>query len=136
MGVNKMNSIKKFTVVLVSILAVTMTVGVFTSQPVQARATVVFINPGGPCGIIDVTGTLVELHNVRVVTESNKDNRNVSCHGTIVSPFGKTVIYDALNNPFPEISPLNCEMFGKLTTDWKEVISPSGRVTMVCHFKS
>lgn len=133
-----MNSIKKFTVVLVSILAVAMTVGVFTSQPAQARATVVFINPGGPCGIIDVTGTLEELHNVRVVTESNKDNKNVSCHGIIDNTPGKTIIYDAFkNNPFhPEISPLNCEMFGELTTDWKEVISASGRVTMVCHFKS
>lgn len=132
-----MNSIKKFTVVLVSILAVTMTVGVFTSQPAQARATI-FITPNN-CGMIDAGGENVNVGVLdrEIVTQSSNNNITWICKAEFDNPTGKAIRYDAINNPFPDISPLHCEdPFGNRTTDWKEVISASGQATMICHFKS
>ena len=132
-----MNSIKKFTVVLVSILAVTMTVGVFTSQPAQARATV-FITLAN-CGMFDASGNNVSVLDIEIITQSSNNNITWICQAEFDNPTGKPIKYDAFNVPGipPEYLPIMCEDgLGGFTEDWKEVISASGQATTTCHFKS
>jgi len=73
---------------------------------------------------------------VKVITPSKNYNKNVSCHGDLA---------DGMNPPTTAVvldfdsTGLNCcvnfdgQWFS--TTQWHETITPSGNISLTCHFK-
>lgn len=72
---------------------------------------------------------------IKVVTNSNNCNKNVSAHGQYpFMPPSKSTIVDKIE------SGLDCLVYFDnvpfYTSDWHQVITPKGIVTLTCHFKT
>ena len=96
------------------------------------------------CTVLDVDGvsTFTVPDGVKVTTKSSNNNLNVSCHGDLSDRINPT-------SPLPPSSALTfdnqkpggvvcCADFNGstlYTTNWHETITPSGNVTLTCHFK-
>jgi len=86
------------------------------------------------CTVLDTAlDTFVVIESVKVTTPSKNYNKNVSCHGDLpYDPPAKAVVLDFDNTG------LNCcVMFDGQwysTTQWHETITPSGNVSLTCHF--
>jgi hypothetical protein len=96
------------------------------------------------CTVLDLDSktTFEVLNTVKVSTPSRNNNRNVSCHGDLS---------DRPENLPPEFPPLQAVTFDFedtgfkccvnfdgvwVSTDkWHEVITPSGNISLTCHFK-
>jgi hypothetical protein len=74
---------------------------------------------------------------VKVMTPSKNYNKNVSCHGDLpdgMDPPTKAVVLDFDNTEGRECC-VNFDGFWFSTTQWHETITPSGNVSLTCHFK-
>jgi len=72
---------------------------------------------------------------VKVITPSKNYNKNVSCHGDLPATMDlpdKAVVLD-YNNTGRECS-VNFNGTWYSTTQWHETITPSGNVSLTCHF--
>jgi len=95
------------------------------------------------CVVLDVDGTTpFAVHDsVKVTTKSANNNRNVSCHGDLADRMDPTLppppsalTFDSKNTG----GGLCCSDFNGIslsTSNWHETITPSGNVTLTCHFK-
>jgi hypothetical protein len=82
------------------------------------------------CQLFDGLGRLVAAE-AKVKVVNNAGVKLFTCHGTVMpSPTGETVHYDATSPP-PGFEPY-CRISGLPTTDWHEVITPSGHATIQC----
>jgi hypothetical protein len=73
---------------------------------------------------------------VKVITPSKNFNRNVSCHGDLldsVEPPVKAQVLDYDNTLLKCCVNFDGSWFS--TTNWHETITPSGNVSLTCHFK-
>ncbi len=75
-------------------------------------------------------------NSVKVVTPSRNYNKNVSCHGDL--PDGMDSPPQAVVLGFDNTGLSCCVNFDGAwfsTTEWHETITPSGNVSLTCHFK-
>ena len=76
------------------------------------------------------------FESVKVMTPSKNYNKNVSCHGDLPdgmdSP-AKAVVLDFDNTGRKCCVNFDGDWFS--TTQWHETITPSGNVSLTCHFK-
>ncbi|PIV21416.1 MAG: hypothetical protein COS40_07620 [Deltaproteobacteria bacterium CG03_land_8_20_14_0_80_45_14] len=73
---------------------------------------------------------------VKVITPSKNYNKNVSCHGDLpydMDPPAKAIVLDFDNTNLKCCVNFDGQWFS--TTQWHETITPSGNVSLTCHFK-
>jgi hypothetical protein len=78
---------------------------------------------------------------IKVITPSRNLNRNVSCHGELpidTIPPEKAVVWDFENTGLKccvnfSLDPIYADWVS--TSEWHETITPSGNVSLTCHFK-
>jgi hypothetical protein len=87
-----------------------------------------------------VLGTALETFDVydsvKVMTPSKNYNKNVSCHGDLPDGMDsptKAVVLDFDNTGLKCCVNFDSHWFS--TTQWHETITPSGNVSLTCHFK-
>ncbi len=96
------------------------------------------------CTVLDLDSqtTFEVLNTVKVSTPSRNGNRNVSCHGDLSDrpidfpPEGapsQAVTFDFEDTGFKCC--VNFDGVWVSTDKWHEVITPSGNVSLTCHFK-
>ncbi len=76
------------------------------------------------------------LESVKVITPSKNYTKNVSCHGDL--PDGMDSPSNAVVLGFGNTGLKCCVNFDGVwlsTTEWHETITPSGNVSLTCHFK-
>jgi hypothetical protein len=122
-------------VVLLAVVALGM-------APVMAGAQTPGIDAAG-CNVFNTDGlTLFRIDRSHtVITDSSNDNINISCHGDLpdvaLAPPKAEVFqgrdYQILGIPVQCSIVVNDQLF--CTSNWHEVITPSGNVTLTCHFK-
>jgi len=116
---------------VIATLAVGMIPGIVGAQAVVIKDTSIVI--------LDTAYNPYEVFNtVKVMTPSQNCNVNVSSHGVLGDWYPeplptKAVILDYDVIPVPCI--VNFDGIEVRTNDWHEVITPSGRVNLSCHFK-
>jgi len=115
-----------------------LVVGVLIAIPIivnaQGNGAVVIWDDA--CTVLGPNLEVFEVYNtVKVITPSKNYNKNVSCHGDLpegmVSP-ANAVVLD-YNNTGLECS-VNFNGAFYSTTQWHETITPSGNVSLTCHF--
>ncbi len=96
------------------------------------------------CTVLDLDSqtTFEVLNTVKVITPSRNSNKNVSCHGDLSDrpayfspeflPF-QAVTFDIDNTGFKCC--VNFDGVWVSTEIWHEVITPSGNISLTCHFK-
>ena len=101
----------------------------------QGNGAVVIWDDG--CTVLDPTLAEFQVYDtIKVITPSINNTKNVSCHGDLPSgivPPAKAVVLD-YDNTAKEC----CVSFNNVwysTTQWHETITPSGNVSLTCHFK-
>jgi len=118
-----------------------LTVVVLGMVPTLAGAQAVVIKDTS-CTVLDPSKNPFDVFDtIKVVTPSRNLNRNVSCHGELpidTIPPEKAVVWDYENTG------LKCCVNFSLdpnypdwvsTSEWHETITPSGNVSLTCHFK-
>jgi hypothetical protein len=86
------------------------------------------------CIVLDPNGAQFEVFDTtKVNTPSKNCNRNISCHGEVPIPPNKKVIFDKENTGWDCYA--NFDGLWIPTVNWHEVITPSGNVSLTCHFK-
>ncbi len=76
------------------------------------------------------------LESVKVITPSKNYTKNVSCHGDLpdgMSPPPNAVVLDFGNTGLTCC--VNFDGVWLSTAEWHETITPSGNVSLTCHFK-
>ena len=95
------------------------------------------------CTVLDTDGqtTFTVLDSVKVTTKSANQNRNVSCHGDLldrINPMSPAPP-SALTFDYQKTGGVVCcsdfDGISLSTDNWHETITPSGNVTLTCHFK-
>ncbi|MCK4807994.1 MAG: hypothetical protein KAS90_00065 [Candidatus Aenigmarchaeota archaeon] len=122
----------KKTTVLVSLLAV-LVLGIsmtFANGPAIVKKDI-------NCVLMDANQNpfLALASGQNVFTDSKNNNSKITCHGTLptgVSPPTKAVVMT--NKDHPNI--MCWTGYGPFTSDWKAVITPSGKVMLSCHYKT
>jgi hypothetical protein len=95
------------------------------------------------CTVLDVDGQtpFTVQDSVKVTTKSANQNRNVSCHGDLADRINPTLPPPPSAQTFDYKNTggvLCCSDFNGTslsTSNWHETITPSGNVTLTCHFK-
>jgi hypothetical protein len=85
---------------------------------------------------VDAINTFDVYDTVKVTTPSRNNNRNVSCHGDL--PDGSILPDNAVVYNFMSTGWKCCVNFDGVwlaTENWHEVITPSGNVSLTCHYK-
>jgi hypothetical protein len=105
--------------------------------PALAGAQAVVIKDSS-CIVLDVTGryTFDVYDTVKVITQSKNANKNISCHGELPigdTPPDKAIVLDYDSTHFRCCVNIDGEYVA--TLDWHETITPSGNVSLTCHFK-
>jgi len=116
-----------------------LVVGVLMLIPIMANAqgngAVVIWDDG--CTVLDPNLDEFEVYDtVKVITPSINNTKNVSCHGDLIAgidPPLKAVVLD-YENTTKECC-VNFNGVWLSTTQWHETITPSGNVSLTCHFK-
>ena len=99
------------------------------------------------CLVLDYNPSLMNppptfevFDSVKVITQSRNLNKNVSCHGDLsdnllsdTAPPPKAVTYDYDNTEWKCCVNFNGDWLA--TLEWHETITPSGNVSLTCHFK-
>jgi len=120
-----------------------LVVGVLMLIPIVANAQAVVIKDTSctVLGTVFVDGNFVletfdVFDSVKVITPSKLYNKNVSCHGDLPDSMdspAKAVVLD-FNSTGVECC-VNFDGNWFSTTQWHETITPSGNVSLTCHFK-
>lgn len=117
-------------VVLLAVVALGM-------APVMAGAQTLGIDAAG-CNVFNTGGlTLFRIDRSHtVITDSSNDNINISCHGDLpdvaLAP-PRAEVFQGRDYQIQCSIVVNGQSF--CTSNWHEVITPSGNVTLTCHFK-
>ena len=92
------------------------------------------------CTVLDLDGlsTFDVSNTIKVSTPSRNCNRNVSCHGDLSDgssylPPDQGVVFNYENSGWE--CRVNFDGVWMPTLNWHQVITPSGQVTLTCHFK-
>jgi len=116
---------------LVSLLVV----GGLMAIPIMAHAQAVVIKDTS-CTVLDTNLQPFDVFDtVKVITPSKNLNKNVSCHGDLldsVEPPVKAQVLDYDNTLLKCCVNFDGSWFS--TTNWHETITPSGNVSLTCHF--
>jgi hypothetical protein len=101
------------------------------STPASDAAPALVISDFG-CNLIDGNGAFAFTTDTHgVVTNSNNDNAMMRCQAQVTpSPDGRAVRWSQDTHPG-----LQCNVLGRLTDDWRNVVSASGNATLICQFK-
>lgn len=89
------------------------------------------------CTVLDIYANAFDMYDtVKVTTPSQNNNRNVSCHGDL--PDGSdlppnAVVYNFTNTGWKCC--VNTDGVWLATENWHVVITPSGNVSLTCHYK-
>ena len=117
---------------LVSLLVV----GGLMVIPIVAHAQAVVIKDTS-CTVLDTDLQPFDVFDtVKVITPSKNNNKNVSCHGDLPDQMdspAKAVVLDFDNTNLKCCVNFDGNWFS--TTQWHETITPSGNVSLTCHFK-
>jgi hypothetical protein len=76
------------------------------------------------------------VDSVKVITPSRNYNKNVSCHGDLPDDWSSpanAVVLEFANTGLKCC--VNFDGFWYSTAEWHETITPSGNVSLTCHFK-
>ena len=97
------------------------------------------------CTVLDLDKitTFEVMDTVKVITPSRNLNKNVSCHGDLTDgslsvPPDKAVTFDYENTGFKCCVNFSLDTNNPnwvSTENWHQVITPSGNVSLTCHFK-
>ena len=96
------------------------------------------------CTVLDVDGinTFTVHDSVKVTTKSSNNNLNVSCHGDLADrdypadpPPLSALTFDYKTTPNTVFCCADVNGSTLYTTNWHQTITPSGNVTLTCHFK-
>ncbi len=116
-------------VVLLGVLALVMIPGMAGAQAVVIKDT--------ECTVLDPNLQPFDvIDTVKVITPSRNFNKNASCHGDLpveILPPDKAVVWDFENTGLRCCVSFNG--FTYSTEKWHETITPSGNVSLTCHFK-
>ena len=122
-------------VFLLTVVALVMVPALAGAQAVVIRDT--------SCTVLDPSKNPFDVFDtIKVITPSRNDNKNVSCHGELppISEFPeKAVVFDYENTGGLRccvnfsLDPSNPDWVS--TSKWHETITPSGNVSLTCHFK-
>ena len=89
-----------------------------------------------PCWVLDTTGKIWNGFDVyyshSVGTNSMNGNAVRICHGWLPDGAEKPKKAIMFNN---ENTGYRCDTLFGITYDWQLIITPSGRVTLTCHYK-
>jgi len=104
--------------------------------PIVVHAQAVVIKDTS-CTVLDTNLQPFDVFDtVKVITPSKNLNKNVSCHGDLldsVEPPVKAQVLDYDNTLLKCCVNFDGSWFS--TTNWHETITPSGNVSLSCHFK-
>jgi hypothetical protein len=83
------------------------------------------------CNLFDGTGALTFTTDTHgVVTNSSNDNRMMRCQADVAPPpDGRAVQFSQATHPG-----VVCNAVGRLTDNWRNTVSASGKATLQCHF--
>jgi hypothetical protein len=101
------------------------------TAPAYSQAAVVHVSPGS-CGVIDGAGVIVLISGLVQAVESDSGNVTLHCAGTL--PSFATVPATATHYD-GNTTPILCATPFGATNDWKETVTPSGRVSLQCKIK-
>jgi hypothetical protein len=111
-------------------------VGTLMVIPIVAHAQAVVIRDTS-CSVLDPLRVPFDVFDsVKVITPSKNLNKNVSCHGDLldgVEPPAKAIVLNFDNTLVKCCVNFDGNWFS--TTNWHETITPSGNVSLICHFK-
>ena len=111
-------------------------VGTLICLPIVAHTQAVVIKDTS-CSVLDPLLQSFDVWNtVKVITPSKNFNKNVSCHGDLLDgmePPPKAIVLNFDNTGLRCC--VNFDGYWFSTMDWHETITPSGNVSLTCHFK-
>jgi hypothetical protein len=114
-------------------------VGTLMVIPMVAHAQAVVIKDTS-CGVLGPLGPSQEpftvYDTVKIITPSKNFSKNVSCHGDLpdgMAPPPQAIVWDFDNTSLKCCVAFDGNWFS--TTNWHETITPSGNVSLNCHFK-
>jgi hypothetical protein len=93
----------------------------------SANAAVVI--KGGSCSLLDASGVVVAGQKFHAVTNRNGSKATCRAKG-FTNTTGKAIRFNFANTG------VQCQTPGGLTNRWHQVITPSGRARVVCHFRN
>lgn len=110
-------------------------VGTLMAIPIVAQSQAVVIKDTS-CNVLDPSLTpFTVFDTIKVITPSKNLTKNVSCHGDL--PDGAVAPPNAVVLDFDNTQIKCCVNFDGnwfSTTNWHETITPSGNVSLTCHF--
>lgn len=100
--------------------------------PARAEPVPAFVNFEGACGFADSDFNFDFSNDVkRISTSDRAGNAIVKCFASgVFNDTGTVVKWNFENTGFP------CMTLRGPTLDWQQVLTPSGKVSLVCRYKS
>jgi hypothetical protein len=124
--VNRILAVASLVVVAAAVAASTMVQAAPSPEPAVVITDV-------SCLLYDGAGmlTVVTMDTHGVITNSSNDNRIVRCQADVAPPpNGRAVQFSQDTHPA-----IQCSALGRLTDDWRQTVSASGKATLQCRFK-
>ncbi len=120
--------------VLLGIL-ITVFIALTVVVRINAQNSAIVIHSNEKCAVFDGNMNIFTTEGYKaVVTKSNNGNITLTCKADgVPNETGSVLKYDFENTGIPCV--FKTDEGVKITENWKEVLSPSGHASYICHFK-
>jgi hypothetical protein len=124
--------IKLVEVIDMKIATIFMMALLVSAMAVVAESATIIKDVG--CGLLDADGNIMFVSDmIAVGTESKNGNAMLNCKGEL--PDGSTLPDKAVKWDY-ESTGLMCNTLFGITDQWQAVVTPSGQVSLSCHYKN
>lgn len=103
---------------------------------INAQNAAIVIHSDEKCAVFDSNMNIFTTNGYKaVITESKNGNLTLTCKADgVPNDTNRVVKYDFGNTGIPCV--FKTDEGVQITENWKEVLSPSGHATYICHFKN
>ena len=111
-------------------------IALFFVHKINAQNGAIIINSDTNCGVFDAEGNMFTTGYQAVITKSNSGTITLKCQAdNVPNNTGKVIKFDYASTNIP------CVFFTKdkglqISENWKEVLTPSGNASYICHLKN